>query len=143
MDTRESVDKFDTLPGNLQFVTYHEVAAILKVRPGTVRSWVCKGMLKSSVRIGKGSLIPLSELQRFVIERTKMKGRERSAKRTTKLPPFLVDPRVVEAESGEGRAEPKFEGEPPHPTDGDHAAPEITSPEIPAAEVAEAEQATQ
>ena len=72
-DTFEDTEK---MPSGLQFFTYEEAARILKVQRATVRSWVYRGAIRSTIKMGKKSLIPKSELQRFVAERTRIKEKK-------------------------------------------------------------------
>jgi len=58
------------MPDGFQFFTYEEVARILKVKRATIRSWVYLGEIKSTVKLGKKTLIPKDELRRFIAERT-------------------------------------------------------------------------
>lgn len=66
----------EKMPEGLQFLTYEEVAIILKVKRATVRSWVYRGLLRSNVKMGKKSLIPISEVRRFVAERTQTRDKK-------------------------------------------------------------------
>lgn len=61
------------LPKELQLYSYEEAAIILKVKRGTIRTWVYRGVIRENVRMGRKALIPLSEIQRFVAERTNKK----------------------------------------------------------------------
>lgn len=74
-DINKKFEEVEDMPDGLQFFTYEEAAIILKVKRGTIRSWVYRGDIRSSVKMGKKSLIPKSELQRFVAKRTRVKTR--------------------------------------------------------------------
>jgi excisionase family DNA binding protein len=65
-----SEEKVNNFPDGFQFFTYDEVARILKVKRATIRSWVYLGEIKRTVKMGKKTLIPKEELQRFIAERT-------------------------------------------------------------------------
>lgn len=55
---------------HLQFFTYEEVARIMKVRRATVRQWIYRGLIRRTIRMGKRSVIPKVELERFISART-------------------------------------------------------------------------
>jgi excisionase family DNA binding protein len=73
MDEKDILGQADSLPEGLQFVTYEEAAIILRVQRATICSWVYRGDIRSSIRMGRKALIPISELRRFVAEKTKMR----------------------------------------------------------------------
>jgi excisionase family DNA binding protein len=50
------------------FFSYEEVAAIMKARVATVRTWAHKGQLKK-VKFGKRAVVSRSELIRFLEEK--------------------------------------------------------------------------
>jgi len=62
-------DNENKMPDGFQFFTYDEVARILKVKRPTVRTWVYLGEIKNTVKLGKKTLIPKDELQRFIAMR--------------------------------------------------------------------------
>lgn len=59
----------DDLKG-LQFFTYEEVARIMKVKRSTVRMWIYRGLILRTIRMGRSSVIPRAELERFIKSRT-------------------------------------------------------------------------
>lgn len=67
---KQIFENTEGMPDGLQFFTYEEVARIMRVQRATVRSWVYRGIIRSNVKMGKKSLVPKSELQRLVAERT-------------------------------------------------------------------------
>ncbi len=76
MNPNQEFEEVEKMPNGLQFFTYEEAARILKVQRATVRSWVYRGAIRSTVKMGKKSLIPKSELQRFVAERTRIRDKK-------------------------------------------------------------------
>jgi excisionase family DNA binding protein len=91
-------EEVERMPDGLQFFTYEEAARILKVQRGTVRTWVCRGAIRSTIKMGKKSLIPKSELQRFVAERTRIKDKNIPVR---KISPVVATPQAVETPPGE------------------------------------------
>lgn len=53
-----------------QFLTYTEIALIMRVQLETVIRWVSDGDLKRKVKMGRRVLIPIDEVRRFIKERT-------------------------------------------------------------------------
>lgn len=82
-------EEVERMPDGLQFFSYEEAARILKVQRGTVRSWVYRGAIRSTIKMGKKSLIPKSELQRFVAERTRIREKKVSPR---KSPAVVANP---------------------------------------------------
>lgn len=95
-NNNESVEKQSQT--DMRFLTYEEAARILKVQRATVRSWVYRGEIHRTVKMGKKSLIPLSEIERFVRERTKIKEDSPPGKVEEKKeePPQATPPVVME-----------------------------------------------
>lgn len=53
-----------------QFLTYTEIALIMRVQLETVVRWVSNGDLRKKVKLGRRVLIPIEEVRRFIKERT-------------------------------------------------------------------------
>lgn len=71
MNNEDIFQEAEGMPEGLQFLTYEDVARILKVKRATVRSWVYRGVIRTNVKMGNKSLIPISELRRFVAAKTR------------------------------------------------------------------------
>lgn len=82
----------EAFPEGLQFLTYEDIARILRVKRSTVRAWVYRGLIRTNVKMGKKCLIPISELRRFVAEKTVQ--REKKVFPLTQKPPIVVPPQV-------------------------------------------------
>jgi len=81
---REKMAKFAHLPDELKFLTYEEVAHIMRVQVQTVRKWVSTGALQNFPQ-GRRSTISIPELQRFVAERmTRSDEKKKSRLENTK-----------------------------------------------------------
>lgn len=83
-------DIAETFPEGLQFLTYEDIARILRVKRSTVRAWVYRGLIRTNVKMGKKCLVPISELRRFVAEKTVQ--REKKVFPLTPRPPIVVPP---------------------------------------------------
>lgn len=81
-------DNANNTPKDLAYFTYEEVARILKVKRGTVRLWVYRGKIRQTVRMGKRTLIPRAELERFVNERTHI-NKKKAFEKNDNLPKNL------------------------------------------------------
>lgn len=68
-----------------EFFTYDEVARILKVKRQTVWTWVYRGLLRKTIRLGKHALIPKVEFERFIKERMSI-NESRAFKQNSNLP---------------------------------------------------------
>jgi excisionase family DNA binding protein len=62
------------LPQREENLVTEEVAQLLRTSPSTIRYWRHKGYGPKGVRLGRRVLYPLSEVQRWMEERSREQG---------------------------------------------------------------------
>jgi excisionase family DNA binding protein len=62
------------LPQREENLVTEEVAQLLRTSPSTIRYWRHKGYGPKGVRVGRRVLYPLSEVQRWLEERSREQG---------------------------------------------------------------------
>jgi excisionase family DNA binding protein len=62
------------LPRREENLVTEEVAQLLQTSPSTIRYWRHKGYGPKGVRVGRRVLYPLSEVQRWLEERSREQG---------------------------------------------------------------------
>jgi excisionase family DNA binding protein len=62
------------LPRREENLVTEEVAQLLRTSPSTIRYWRHKGYGPKGVRLGRRVLYPLSEVQRWMEERSREQG---------------------------------------------------------------------
>jgi len=73
----------------MMFYDYGDVARIMRVDRATVRAWAYRGVIKKTVKNGRKTLVPASELKRFILSRTKVQE-----KKTFPIRPWPIVPHV-------------------------------------------------
>lgn len=71
-EEKDTFNEAEGMPEGLQFLTYEEAAKILRIKRASVRTLVYRGDIRNTLKQGRKSLIPLSELRRYVAKRTKV-----------------------------------------------------------------------
>lgn len=70
MDNEGNEIQMQVNPESLTYLTYEDVAKLMRVKRSTIRTWVYLGKIKTHIRSGRKSLIPLTEVRRLVAEKT-------------------------------------------------------------------------